>query len=708
MLNELHEIKRALASAGITVAPRHPDVKDVTARATLRVDLDAEGTVRRVRSLSGDEASQLWTLRDGQHNSFPYHQIKPALLGVDPEDERLKVVCDKRGNETKRWTALRACMAEATLDEQAFAAWPGDGYLKRLGKRRAQLAALRDTNSAAVPAVFDRFLRAAEQPLQLLQGIVDAILRDVQKGRITDLPLIASVLVDGGAPLFFDVSGDFPRFVRDERNVPEISRVLTKETTGEPNGICTVTGSNAFLVGAKFPQPNLPILGQTFLFARNKDAPTNARYGRSGTDAVAVGTDTAAALQAAAEVLTRDEWKDRTWRGIPGERPKQQDLLIAFVPGAEDVPLAAMLSEDAEPKPGAEGRFASFAERLTQAFEGKVKARKETPLSLFVLRKLDPANRKVAYSATLDVDALLNAARRWSDGCGNVPPPIHLPIPTERGQPPRWSVPWDVAPFSLPRLTRQHFIRGGTQRQEIVGLTYDESMRLFLAPEGTAAAPACAALRRVLHSRGVLLEGVGHAQRRGFDDLKEFDRREALNTVTLLGLLLHKLGRTREEYMEEVAYKLGRLLATADALHAGYNASERGGSALPPRLIGNAVLPLAQSDPTRALDVLGRRWGVYAGWAKRNAGFRVPESKPDGTDERARQENARAWQIRNGITAARRASDLAKDLHGRLPERSGVDEQFRAELLLGYLAGPPRANETTHMDGNDNPEPGEE
>jgi hypothetical protein len=205
-----------------------------------------------------------------------------------------------------------------------------------------------------------------------------------------------------------------------------------------------------------------------------------------------------------------------------------------------------------------------------------------------------------------------------------------------------------------------------------------------------------------------LLEGVGHAQGRGFDDLKEFDRREALNTVTLLGLLLHKLGRTREEYMKEVAYKLGRLLATADALHAGYNASERGGSALPPRLIGNAVLPLAQSDPTRALDVLGRRWAVYAGWAKRNAGFRVPESKSDGTDEKARQENARAWQIRNGITAARRAADLAKDLHGRLPRRSGVNDEFRAELLLGYLAGPPRANETTPTDGNNNPEQGDQ
>lgn len=711
MLNELREVGRALADAGITASERHPDVKEVNARkGALRVQLDAEGAVRRIAPLSPDEAANLWTLRDGQHNSFPYHQIKDPLLRVDPDDPRLETVRNKRGDEGERWSALLDLAEEAAFDDEAFADWPGDGYLKRLGERRMQLAPLCDTDAAAIPVVLDRFRLGAERPHDLLRGIAGALVEDVRRGRIsTDLPLVASLLVDGGGPLFFDVTRDFPRQTIDPANVDDVSRVLVAETTGEPNGVCAVAGTDAFLIADKFPQPNLPILGQTYLFARNKDAPTNARYGRTGTDSVAVGSDTAAALAAAAERLTRDDWKGRTWRGVPGERPKQTDLFIAFIPGAKDVPVAALLSED-PPAPGTERRFATLAEQLTAAFDGWVRERKKTRLSLFVLRKLDPANRKAVYSASLDVDALLDAARRWSRACGNVPPPIRLPVPAERGKPPARLPPRHLAPFSLPRITRQHFIRGGTQRQEIVGLTYDEAMRLFLAPDEAVAASARAVLRRVLRSRGTLLEGVGHAQARGFDDLKAFDRQEALDTVTLLGLLLRKLGRPREEYMEEVAYKLGRLLAAADALHAGYNASERGGSALPPRLIGNAALPLAQSDPARALDVLGRRWTVYAGWAKRNAGFRVPEPTENGggNDEKARQATARAWQIRNGISAAYRVKALAKELHGKLPPRGDVKERFRAELLLGYMAGPPRADEARTEDDNDNTERGDE
>lgn len=714
MLNELRQIGLAVAGAGIPVSVRHPDVRDVSKRATLRVRLASDGSIWKVVPLGAEEAGHLWTLRDGQHNSFPYHQIKYPLLRVSPDDERLEIIRGKRHDEAKRWAALLSLAGDMDLNEEAFAGWPGAGYLKRLAERRAQLAALDDTAAAGVPAAFDRFARAAEQPLDLLRAMAESLVSGVHRGRIaTEFPLISALLVDGGGPLYFDVDRDFERLAGDAHNVAEISRALRTDPEGGRRGVCALTGEKTALVSDAFPQPTLPVLGQTYLFARNKDAPTNTRYGRVGADAVAIGSAEASALQAAVEAVTRDEWRDRTWRSIPGERPKQLDLFIAFVPGVEEpVQLAELLTEDAEFRPGAEEQFASFAERLVKAFKGKVKERGETRLSLLVLRKLDPANRKAVYSESLSVDTLLEAARRWSKGCRNTPGAIRLLMPGGRGEPARPSPPREIAPFSLTPLTRRLFIRGGTQVQEVVGRTADEAMRLFLAPPGAVDALARTLLHYVLQSRGSLLEGVGHAQARGFDDLKAFDRREALDTITLLGLLLYRLGRTKEVYMKEVAFKLGRLLAAADALHAGYNASERGGSALPPRLIGNAVLPLAQSDPLRALEVLGRRWVVYHGWAQRNSGFRVPEPKAGGgeQDAKAQQETARAWQIRNGITAARRARRLAEDLHGKLPPRGEVPEHFRAELLLGYVAGPPRGDETIPQDhdSNDTPQQGDE
>lgn len=699
MLNELLEIGRALRHAGISVDVRHPDVKDVAKRAVLRVRLREDGSVWKVEPLSADEAGNLWTLRDGQHNSFPYHQLKAPLLAVDPDDARLEVIRGKRNDGAKRWAALLRLAEQGEPSLEAFAAWPGDGYLKRLRERSAQLAALNGTQAGGVPAVFERFLLAVEQPDALLRSLRDALTEGVRRGRIaTELPLVAGIMADGGGALYFDVDRDFDRLAGSGENVGEVSRALDDLAGDRTGGVCALSGKRGALVSDKFPQPNLPVLGQTYLFARNKDAPTNARYGRTSTDAVAIGSDEASALQAAVESVTRPEWKDRTWRSIPGEAPKQLDLFIAFVPAPEDIRLASLLSEDAEPEPpagpGAEERFASLSERLTQAFKGKLKDRAQTRLSLLVLRKLDPANRKAVYSRSLTIGELERAAREWSAGCSNVPVFLRLPVPGGRGEPVRISRPRDLAPLSLTPLTKKLFIRGGTQAQEVVGRTAHEAMHLFLGPREEVAALARSALRYALRTRGPLLEGVGHARTRGFDDLKAFDRREALDSVTLLGLLLHRLGRTREVYVEEAAFKLGRLLAAADELHAGYNASERGGAMLPPRLMGNAVLPMAQSDPVHALNVLGRRWPVYQAWAQRRAGFRVPEAKPGSeNDPKAAQETARAWQIRRGITAARRAQQLAAELSGSLPPRSDVNERFRAELLLGYMAGPPRADE---------------
>lgn len=712
LLNEMHNIGIALADAGVGVAVRNPDLKEVPARATLRVHLDTDGVVKQVHALPADQASHLWTLRDGQQNSFPFHQLKNPLLRIDTTDERFERLRNRRLDSSERWPLLLALAGNAEFNEEAFSTWPGEGYIQRLRERRSQLAELTETDAAAVPAVFERFVRSADDPIALLRRIADALVESSRQERFSDgdLPLIASLLTDAGGALFFDVTRrEFPYLAGDARSIHEVSRALNNSTSQGSTGVCGVTGAIDVLVADKFPQPNLPILGQTYLFARNKDAPANARYGRSGTDSVQVGASTATALQAAIKSITREEWKDRTWRGIAGERPKQTDLFIAYVTGADDVRLAALLSEDAsDAAPGAGEDFASLAERLTGALEGHVKARRDTELSLLVLRKVDPANRKVVLLECLSVDGLLAAARRWSTGCRNVPLSIRLLVPAERGEPARWRPVRDIAPFRLPRLTRQQFIRGGKQRQEIVGVTYDDAMRLFIAAEADPAF-AGAILRRVLRGRGVLLEGVGHAQVRGFDDLKEFDRQETLDTITLLGLLLHKLGREKEEYMEDAAYKLGQLLASADVLHAAYNASERGGAALPPRLIGNAALSMAQTQPERAIAVLSGRWPVYSGWAQRKANqWKFPErfhgKRRAEIEKKDLAEYDRAQAIVRGLAVSRRLSPLASELRDALRSNPEVDDRFRAELLLGYMAGLPRGTEAPETNGNnDNP-----
>jgi hypothetical protein len=209
----------------------------------------------------------------------------------------------------------------------------------------------------------------------------------------------------------------------------------------------------------------------------------------------------------------------------------------------------------------------------------------------------------------------------------------------------------------------------------------------------------------VLARREALVSGTAHAQRRGFDSLKDFDRREALRTVTMLGLLTYKLGRSKEVYMSDTAFKLGQLLAAADIVHAGYCADVRSG-AVPPSLLGNQVFTMAQTAPAEALAALCRRWKPYDGWAKKAARERDRADRLVASKDA--KEQRRGWDIRKALRHAREMGPLAEGLG---PALAGceVNDTFRAELLLGYIAGLPKAqgenagdtNETTNTGGEE-------
>jgi hypothetical protein len=244
--------------------------------------------------------------------------------------------------------------------------------------------------------------------------------------------------------------------------------------------------------------------------------------------------------------------------------------------------------------------------------------------------------------------------------------------------------------LGLIAFSQELFIRGGIEQQKVVGLPATEAMALFLENDVRRVRRI---LRLVLARRGALVAGCAHASHRNFDALKTFHRREALRTVTMLGVLLHKLGRlagtpgsrtnTPEDYMNDVAFKLGQLLAAADVVHAGYCADVRGGD-LPPSLLGNQVFVMAQTDPAKALGVLCRRWKPYDGWAQR-------ASREAERVERFKEGAAqRYWDIRRAIRHAREMRPLAAELREAVV-KGGLNDAFRAELLLGYIAGLPKA-----------------
>jgi hypothetical protein len=83
MLNELLIVERGARQAGIEMAQRHSDVKDVGRKPTLRVRLDANGRVADVDPAPAN--LRLWTFGKGNKQRFPFLQPNSPLMYLNAE-----------------------------------------------------------------------------------------------------------------------------------------------------------------------------------------------------------------------------------------------------------------------------------------------------------------------------------------------------------------------------------------------------------------------------------------------------------------------------------------------------------------------------------------------------------------------------------------------------------------------------------------------
>jgi hypothetical protein len=165
-------------------------------------------------------------------------------------------------------------------------------------------------------------------------------------------------------------------------------------------------------------------------------------------------------------------------------------------------------------------------------------------------------------------------------------------------------------------------------------------------------------------------------------------RRPLLTVVALYGILLHSLGRNKENYMEGRDYLVGQFLQCADELHLLYCEHVRNGS-VPPQLIGNAALPMALENPAKALEVLCARVPVYVAWLTQRATVKIRDAD-DGTLRTFAEMNEMEKSAVRAKSLRRRLGELSAELKGKLD--APVSLPGRAELLLGYLAREPRTD----------------
>jgi hypothetical protein len=682
MLNELFALERGLAASGATVGGRHPDIKDMAKSEVIRVRLLSDGHLSTVELVPKGERGTLWTLRTGNHNGFP--GLKLPRLDADRLAEHETAWKAARSADLKR-AELSQLILQRRNDPR-FHAWPKPPHRHHITQWLLQLKSLElDRLTVAVPGAFTRFLAAVDAAQPIAVTLIDAFSMRLAGDEAWLDPMRGALL--GTIALYIDVaSDDFERDAGDIRQIDAVSMALERSEGGSkpanPQALCALTGSSAHLLNGNFPQPNLPGIGQTYLFSRNRDIPALTRYGRTGTASLPIGTEVASRLSGAILAVTSPEREGNTWRRIAAETGDKPDLFVATVAATTTAALADDLATEDDvggwPAVGVAGGA------VLRQFEGLfASVSPQTEMRLLLLRTVDPGNQKAIYDRGVTVEVLHARAERWNLAMQNMPQSISFLVSTKSGVVARRAP--SLPPLSLVSVSRTLFANGGRRRVDVIGLQASEALGLFLDDTGLAAR-GHRVLATLIKRHQPLIAGLAHAKARGREGLKKFDpkfdfRRDALRSIAWIGALLHILGRPKEFYMLDTAFRLGQLLSAADAIHIGYCADLRGGD-VPPTLLGNAVFAIAGRDPVRALDILQGRWKPYGAWARR-----TDQVKAKATEKLKKSKDDRlAWNMLRGLSQARLAGPLCAELQTALQD-TPVDNRFRAELLLGYVAG---------------------
>jgi hypothetical protein len=450
---------------------------------------------------------------------------------------------------------------------------------------------------------------------------------------------------------------------------------------------CALSGKSARLHSGVFPQPNLPGLGQTYIFSRNKDIPSLARYGRTADVSFTIDSELVRRLSGAIVALTQEDKKGQTWRLIPAETGDSPDLLVVSMLDPGSRPADAIADDDGTVGEAALKELGSrVIDQSTGVYEH---GHSQDQVTVLILRTVDPANRKAVYHRKTTSIELWKAAQRWQAATSNTPPWLGFPCPV-KGEPEAVvRRPPYVAPLSIIPMSRIQFANGGRRRIGVIGAPASIAFALFLH-DGGLEQYARSLLNLLLRRHGVLLGGLAVSRTKGIEFLKDFDpkadlRRDALRSTTWIGVLLHHLRRPKEVYMLDTGFRLGQLLAVADAVHVGYCMDVRKG-AIPPVLLGNSVVGMAAINPYKALELLLRRWPPYAAWAINTQHISEEAKKANGSQK------GKAISLRTAMSQARRVKPIAAALVDQLRGFDGeTNEIFKAELLLGYMAGLPKA-----------------
>ena len=713
MILEAQQILDAMLEAGFDLSETHPELKRPRKAAAIHAYLSEDGTaVEKIEIIPATQSQLFWTHGKGNHNRFPVDKID----GIEGYA--------RTADDIKKWNKLKD-QAKIELFEKWFSdGFPvdypdpfSDSQIEALKLRRVSLASLKDTPASRFLDLLDLVVESEEgNRKEWVRGTFKQLKSFAVAGAADEIQeaqkLLATLLFKpktASVPVIWDLagvglsgaSGASPEnFTHVNRALLDTLESRSKKESAEENSrlACALTGESNGIENSKFPDPTLPQVGKTFLFSRNKDNPSFGRYGSKSVETFPVDSGHLRQLEAALATITDVNRKGKTWTPVASEQPKKSDLLLIFHPGENDLQFAEGIGAD-QAKIN-RFQFEDLARRLSERTKGDTGDQLRGALMVAVIRSVDKGNRKVIFRRNLDVAGLDRAAQHWSAACNELPGRSYY-VPVGKGKDAPLLAPGTLNPGEIPRLTKQVYLTDGTapHGDSAGGLTFSESFELLLGIEDCDPALASRALRVAQQRLGNVLYHFATLQFRTPSEAakqKADLRWTCLKTQSLFALLLAAHHRKPEQVMKSLAYQLGQFSAALDVIHAAYCYVERGGD-LPPKLIGNACYQAATRNPVGALSQASQRIAPHLAWLTRFRGETANKAlakMPKKSD--ARSTTLYALKLRPTI---RELGSTMANLQSPQPENPDL---FRAELLLGYLAGPPSDSKGEPNSNQDN------
>ncbi len=681
MINELYVLKSTLDKNNIPIPQMHPWIKKVKGGDALLVDVTNKNgkiVVQGVEYCSADRVATFWNIVQSNHKTFPKVNLEPLWSGFKDRELVKRFVEARNKKKWDQWLELANDIIESNPssiypDNKCKDKWnrlykfPYEEILPALGNMNSQL-----TNLISCFSVWKEY--SPDLIRDLFVQIIHNLLKDLSTGRLDCFKLAQDLIIKDPIAskqpqttvIFNLFNKDGNIIVADKEEKQALSDALyASSLEGEKRYRCPLSGKmTSGPIDDKFPNPNLPVIGEAYLMAMNKKAECHRRYGKIGHEIFPASKEVAYELDNTVRFITQREREQKTWmRVISGKKKGDQDLLIAF---AEDLPdfdkinpgLALMIGGDSSQ----ERSFDTVSSMVIDAFKHYKIHKTSAKLRFFILRKISPGESQVILNDFCLFSQLIDAVETWKKASSNHPP-FSLFWGRGKRQKPIEKRPPVPYPADLTKLLQSQWIRDGKESHELTSWPLIMSFDLFLERGARTESAARLGLQLLLNRLSPLLIGIAGAKRSGeLDKYSDFARDSALMAVSFLGILLFKLGIKKEVYMKEVGYNIGRLFSLVDCLHKEYCKNIRDGE-IPNQLLGNATFRTALDSPVKGLSRLSERMPVYKAWIDRQSGekFRLA-----------------FWANNEMGKVAKQLSEMD------IPETA--DDTLKAQMLLGYLA----------------------